>query len=69
MTLAALGEVVVGLLWDSQYTTLKLSYVASGLGLVIAFNVMWIYYNIGKHTFAHFCRARDMDEHQRGIHF
>ncbi|KAJ3125741.1 hypothetical protein HK098_008263 [Nowakowskiella sp. JEL0407] len=57
LTLVVLGEVVIGILWDSPNSELTSAYGATFLGLIIAISFQWIYFNVeGGHHFEHAIR-------------
>ncbi|KAJ1566682.1 hypothetical protein HK096_000705, partial [Nowakowskiella sp. JEL0078] len=57
LTLMVLGEVVVGILWDSPNAEITLAYVVTFFGLLISIGFQWIYFNVeGGHQFEHAIR-------------
>ncbi|KAJ3126972.1 hypothetical protein HK098_006939 [Nowakowskiella sp. JEL0407] len=57
LTLVVLGEVVIGILWDSPNSELTVAYGATFLGLIAAISFQWIYFNVeGGHQFEHAIR-------------
>ncbi|KAJ3204344.1 hypothetical protein HDU67_009638 [Dinochytrium kinnereticum] len=56
-TMAILGEIVVALLWPSDYKNMSTPYAATILGLIVATSFQWLYYNIDRqHHYTHAIR-------------
>ncbi|KAI8847858.1 hypothetical protein BC829DRAFT_395276 [Chytridium lagenaria] len=57
LTMAVLGEVVVALLWPSDYKNMSTPYWATILGLIVATSFQWLYFNIDRlHHYTHAIR-------------